>query len=67
LQLVSAGHTVRLRTALSPFDIFITAHEMWIRCVDDNTAIHTHFNSSNVDVDVQQYSKFVRLSKGLLV
>ncbi|KHN88471.1 Zonadhesin [Toxocara canis] len=57
LQLVSAGHTVRLRTALSPFDIFITAHEMWIRCVDDNTAIHTHFNSSNVDVDVQQYSK----------
>lgn len=57
VQLISASHTVRLQTVLSPFDIFISEYEMWIRCGDDNTAIHTIFNSTNVQVDVEQLAK----------
>ncbi|VDK46801.1 unnamed protein product [Anisakis simplex] len=57
LRLISPGHTVILKTVLSPFDIFVSSHEMWIRCVEDNTAIHARFDSPTVNVELQQYSQ----------
>uniref|UniRef100_A0A915BBC1 Uncharacterized protein n=1 Tax=Parascaris univalens TaxID=6257 RepID=A0A915BBC1_PARUN len=30
---------------------------MWVRCTDDNIAVHTNFNSTDVYVDVEQFAK----------